>query len=177
MGNSSGASRTHHRVIMQTCFNLPSIHSTSYLSAFPFLPSFFFPFLFTSPVALCLFTVVILPRWLVFPHLTVSCQQQQLLRQQQRQQRTAQDMSIYDTEFSRRIRSSIPVPPSPVSQSPRYDLRSTNPAVASSSRLGPASVEALEGKMDVFGSIGMTPTKSSSPRIKGKGVAREYGDR
>lgn len=40
MGNSSGASRTHHRVIMQTCFNLPSIHSTSYLSAFPFLPSF-----------------------------------------------------------------------------------------------------------------------------------------
>ncbi|KAL0247076.1 hypothetical protein I308_104110 [Cryptococcus tetragattii IND107] len=86
-------------------------------------------------------------------------------------------MSIYDTEFSRRIRSSIAVPPSPVSQSPRYDLRSTNPAVASSSRFGPASVEALEGKMDVFGSIGMTPTKSSSPRIKGKGVAREYGDR
>lgn len=86
-------------------------------------------------------------------------------------------MSIYDTEFSRRIRSSIPVPPSPVSQSPRYDLRSTNPAVASSSRLGPAGVEALEGKMDVFGSVGMTPTKSSSPKIKGKGIAREYGDR
>lgn len=177
MGNSSGASRTHHRVIMQTCFIFhPSTRLLTYPHSLCFLPS-------SSPsyshhlLLCCLFTVVILPRWLVFPHLTVSCRQQEHLRQQQRQQRAAQDMSIYDTEFSRRIRSSIPVPPSPVSQSPRYDLRSANPAVASSSRLGPASVEALEGKMDVFGSIGMTPTKSSSPRIKGKGVAREYGDR
>lgn len=43
--------------------------------------------------------------------------------------------------------------------------------------MGPAGVEALEGKMDVFGGVEMTPTKSSSPRIKGKGIAREYGDR
>lgn len=156
-------------------------HPSTRLLTYPHFLSFLPSSSPSSPLHLlpcCLFTVVIPLCWLVFPHFTVSCQQQQLLRRrQQRQQRTAQDMSIYDTEFSRRIRSSIPVPPSPVSQSPRYDLRSTNPAVASSSRLGPASVEALEGKMDVFGSIGMTPTKSSSPRIKGKGVAREYGDR
>ncbi|WWD03932.1 hypothetical protein V865_001990 [Kwoniella europaea PYCC6329] len=79
-------------------------------------------------------------------------------------------MSIYDTEFSRRIRSSVPQPPSP--GSPRYDLRSNGKV----------------GNGDVFGDI-TSPMKngSASPRAspmsmganvgKGKGVVREYGDR
>ncbi|KAK8853417.1 hypothetical protein IAR55_004123 [Kwoniella newhampshirensis] len=80
-------------------------------------------------------------------------------------------MSIYDTEFSRRIRSSA-LPPSPVSNTPRYELRSTS-----------------VGKGDVFGDI-TSPMRNGSPRgmsplsvsvgggnAKGKGVVREYGDR
>ena len=67
-------------------------------------------------------------------------------------------MSIYDTEFSRRLRSSVP--PSPGSPS-RYH----NP------------------KPDVFGDITL-PLRNASPQVpspvsarKGKGVVRDYGDR
>ncbi|ODN77509.1 hypothetical protein L202_04680 [Cryptococcus amylolentus CBS 6039] len=85
-------------------------------------------------------------------------------------------MSIYDTEFSRRIRSSIhDAPPTPISKSPRYDLRSTSHPAASggSSNLFHDGL----GNPDVFGSIGMATSKSASPKMKGKGVQRDYGDR
>lgn len=58
MGNSSGASRTHHRVIMQTCFIFhPSTRLLTYPHSLSFLPS-------SSPsssrhlLLCCLFTVV-----------------------------------------------------------------------------------------------------------------------
>ncbi|OCF30939.1 hypothetical protein I316_07467 [Kwoniella heveanensis BCC8398] len=81
-------------------------------------------------------------------------------------------MSIYDTDLSRRMRSSA-LPPTPTSQPTRYDLRSKP-----SPPTGP----------DVFGDItspmhngtssprGMSPISLSSA-AKGKGVVREYGDR
>ncbi|WVW86388.1 hypothetical protein I302_108434 [Kwoniella bestiolae CBS 10118] len=77
-------------------------------------------------------------------------------------------MSIYDTEFSRRIRSSVPSSPRTAPSSPRYDLRSNGKG----------------GNGDVFGDI-TSPMRNASPRAspisanvgKGKGVVREYGDR
>ncbi|WVQ83664.1 hypothetical protein IAT38_005807 [Cryptococcus sp. DSM 104549] len=70
-------------------------------------------------------------------------------------------MSLYHTEFSRRIRGSMPLSASPA-PSPRYDLRSTGGS----------------GRGDVFGeAVGIS--KSASPRGSpgARKVAKEYGDR
>ncbi|WVN89992.1 uncharacterized protein L203_105223 [Cryptococcus depauperatus CBS 7841] len=77
-------------------------------------------------------------------------------------------MSLYDTEFSKRIRSSIPLPPSPISRSPRYELRSIS---------HPTHGNVKSAEVDVFGAVGAPSSNSSSPRIKIRESAREYGDR
>jgi hypothetical protein len=74
-------------------------------------------------------------------------------------------MSIYETEFSRRIRSSVP--PSPSSPG-RYGA-------------GAGAGGGAKKGGDVFGDI-TVPVRNGSPRGmspagKGKGMTRDYGDR
>ena len=85
-------------------------------------------------------------------------------------------MSIYDTEFSRRIRSSVP--PSPGS-SPRYIVKGvdvfgdiTLPMRNDSPREMSPMGKSPMGKSP----MGKSPMGKSSMG-KGKGVMRDYGDR
>ncbi|WVR09628.1 hypothetical protein IAU60_006701 [Kwoniella sp. DSM 27419] len=83
-------------------------------------------------------------------------------------------MSIYDTDFSRRMLRSAPGTPStPGTQSPRYELRSKAGPSSNTDVFGDITSPLHNGMSSPRGLTAVTPGSTG----KGKSVVREYGDR